>query len=145
MVTRSTLIYLSEREGLKEFATKFRPFKKLTTRFIAGETIKEPVDAIRQINAEGCTASFDHLNESVTRAEETQLRFASTFAFSQRLMSRESVQMFPSSSTSFVSRWIRNWLTRTHERLCSRPANVETLLRIDMEGIGCDAEDDRYL
>jgi proline dehydrogenase len=72
MVTRSALIYLSEHEGLKDFATKFRPFKKLTTRFVAGETIDQTVEAIRQINAEGCTASFDHLNESVTRVEETQ-------------------------------------------------------------------------
>ncbi|MGH9882648.1 MAG: proline dehydrogenase family protein [Pyrinomonadaceae bacterium] len=72
MVTRSSLIYLSEHEGLKDFATKFRLFKKLTTRFVAGETIGETVETIRQINAEGCTASFDHLNESVTSPEETQ-------------------------------------------------------------------------
>lgn len=71
MVTRSTLIYLSEREGLKEFATSFRPLKKLTTRFVAGENIPETVAAIRQINAGGAIASFDHLNESVTSAEET--------------------------------------------------------------------------
>jgi proline dehydrogenase len=71
MVTRSTLIYLSEREGLKEFATSFRPLKKLTTRFVAGENIPETIAAIRQINADGATASFDHLNESVTSAEET--------------------------------------------------------------------------
>jgi proline dehydrogenase len=71
MATRSALIYLSEREGLKDFATRFRPFKKLTTRFVAGETIAEAVEAIRQINVEGCTASFDHLNESVSSAPET--------------------------------------------------------------------------
>lgn len=72
MVTKSALIYLSEREGLKDFATKFSPFKKLTTRFVAGETLEETVEAIRQINADGCTASFDHLNESVANPEEAQ-------------------------------------------------------------------------
>jgi len=71
MVTRSALIYLSQREGLKEFAARFRLFKKLTSRFVAGETIDEAVEAIRQINADGCTASFDHLNESVVSAAET--------------------------------------------------------------------------
>lgn len=71
MVTRSALIYLSERRGLKDFATSFRPFKKLTTRFVAGQTIAETVAAIRQINADGASASFDHLNESVSRSEET--------------------------------------------------------------------------
>ena len=70
MVTRSLLLYLSEREGLKDFAARFAPFKKLTTRFVAGENIEEAIAAIRHINERGCTASFDHLNESVTDAKE---------------------------------------------------------------------------
>jgi proline dehydrogenase len=71
MVTRNALIYLSQREGLKQFATRFSLFKKLTTRFVAGETIAEAIDAIRLMNADGCTASFDHLNESITSGAET--------------------------------------------------------------------------
>jgi proline dehydrogenase len=70
MVTRSALIWLSGQEGLKDFATRFSFFKKLTTRFVAGETIDEVVPYIREINAENCTASFDHLNESVDNAGE---------------------------------------------------------------------------
>lgn len=72
MVTRSALIYLSRQEGLKEFAANFRLFKKLTTRFVAGETIDEALAAIRELNAEGCTASFDHLNESVANPAEAE-------------------------------------------------------------------------
>lgn len=71
MLTRSALIYLSRQEGLKEFAARFGLFKKLTTRFIAGETTDEAVAAIREINARGCSASFDHLNESVSSVEAT--------------------------------------------------------------------------
>jgi proline dehydrogenase len=70
MITRSALIYLSRQEGLKDFATRFRPFKKLTTRFVAGETIDEAIPFIREINAEGGSASFDHLNEAVANASE---------------------------------------------------------------------------
>ncbi|MGZ8846639.1 MAG: proline dehydrogenase family protein [Pyrinomonadaceae bacterium] len=72
MLTRSTLIYLSRQEGLKDFATRFSLFKKLTTRFIAGETTDEAIAAIREINSRGCSASFDHLNESVNSASETE-------------------------------------------------------------------------
>src|SRR5215213_11095187 len=68
MVARSALLYLARREGLKDFATRFAPFKKMTTRFVAGEDIKTTVNAIRQLNAIGCTATFDHLNEGVTSA-----------------------------------------------------------------------------
>jgi proline dehydrogenase len=72
MITRSALIYLSQHEGLKDFATRFKTFKKVTTRFVAGENIDEAVEAIRKINTAGCSASFDHLNESVTSPEETK-------------------------------------------------------------------------
>jgi proline dehydrogenase len=72
MVTRSALIYLSRHEGLKDFAARFRLFKKLTTRFVAGENIEEAVAAIRELNADGCSASFDHLNESVANVSEAE-------------------------------------------------------------------------
>jgi proline dehydrogenase len=72
MLTRNALLYLSRREGLKDFATRFRLFKKMTTRFIAGEDIEEAIATIREINEKGPTASFDHLNESVANASETE-------------------------------------------------------------------------
>jgi len=72
MLTRSVLIYLSSQERLKEFATHFKLFKKLTTRFIAGENINEAIAAIRDLNVRGWSASFDHLNESVTSPVETE-------------------------------------------------------------------------
>ena len=72
MLTRNALIYLSRQEGLKEFAAKFGLFKRLTTRFVAGENIDQAVAAIRDLNTRGCTASFDHLNESVGSIEETE-------------------------------------------------------------------------
>ncbi len=72
MLTRSALIYLSRHEGLKDFAARFSLFKKLTTRFIAGEDIEEAIAAIREVNKRGCSASFDHLNESVGSIAETE-------------------------------------------------------------------------
>jgi proline dehydrogenase len=72
MLTRSALIYLSRQEGLKNFAARFGLFKKLTTRFIAGETIDQAVAAICEINAKGCSASFDHLNEGVQSVAGTE-------------------------------------------------------------------------
>jgi proline dehydrogenase len=72
MITRSALIWLSRQEGLKDYATRFRFFKKLTTRFVAGETIDEVIPFIRQLNSENATASFDHLNESVGSAAEAE-------------------------------------------------------------------------
>ena len=72
MITRSALIYLSRQEWLKDFAARFSLFKRLTTRFVAGETIDEAVAFIRELNAENCSASFDHLNESVANPAEAE-------------------------------------------------------------------------
>ncbi|HET6855314.1 MAG TPA: proline dehydrogenase family protein, partial [Pyrinomonadaceae bacterium] len=72
MISRNALIWLSRQEGLKDFAARFRYFKKITTRFVAGDTIDETIPIIRQLNAENCTASFDHLNESVGSAGEAE-------------------------------------------------------------------------
>ena len=73
MISRSTLIWLSRHEGLKDFAAQFPLFKRLTTRFVASETIDEVIPFIRELNAEGSKASFDHLNESVgSEAEATK-------------------------------------------------------------------------
>lgn len=72
MITRSALIWLSRHEGLKDFAARFNFFKKMTTRFVAGDTIDEVIPYIREINAENGTASFDHLNESVESAAEAE-------------------------------------------------------------------------
>ena len=70
MITRSALIWLSRRQGVKDFATHLPYFKKFTTRFVAGDTIDDVIPVIRELNNENCTASFDHLNESVSNIAE---------------------------------------------------------------------------
>ena len=72
MVARQTLLFLSRHEGLKDIATGFPAFKKMTTRFVAGEDLEQTVAAIRALNALGCTASFDHLNEDVSQVSATE-------------------------------------------------------------------------
>lgn len=76
MLTRSALLYLARQDKLKDFAARFAAFRKITARFIAGETADEAVAAIRELNASSCTASFDHLNESVNSVAETKAEVA---------------------------------------------------------------------
>jgi proline dehydrogenase len=71
-LSRSALLFLSRREGLKEVATRLGPLRALAGRFIAGETLEEAVEAVKALNAQGLMASFDHLNEAVRNEEETR-------------------------------------------------------------------------
>ena len=66
MITRTALLYLSRQHSLKDFFSRFDAFKRITRRFIAGENIDDAIVAIRELNALGIPASFDHLGESIT-------------------------------------------------------------------------------
>jgi proline dehydrogenase len=72
MITRTALLYLSKQHSLKDFFSRFDAFRRITRRFIAGETIEEAVEEIRRLNALGITASFDHLGESISSEAEAE-------------------------------------------------------------------------
>ncbi len=136
MLTRSALIYLSRQEGLKEFASKFGIFKKLTTRFIAGETIDEAIAAIREVNARGCTASFDHLNESVNSAGETEAEVTEYLDVlakidETRIKSNVSIKL-----TQFGLEIDPELAYQNARRVVSEAARRGNFVRIDMEGSG---------
>lgn len=72
MITRTALLYLSRRHGLKKVFAGLPGFKQITRRFIAGENIDDALEAIRELNALGITASFDHLGESISSEAEAE-------------------------------------------------------------------------
>ena len=134
MVARSTLLFLSRQEGLKDFATRFRPFKKLTTRFVAGENIEEAVAAILEINAFGATASFDHLNEGVTNAAET----AGEVREYQRVLTRIAETGIESNVsiklTQFGLEFDPELTYRNARAVVAEAARRGNFVRVDMEG-----------
>ncbi len=71
-LSRSALLFLSRREGLKDVATRLGPLRELASRFIAGETLEAAVEAVKGLNSQGLMASFDHLNEAVSNEAETR-------------------------------------------------------------------------
>src|SRR5439155_14951608 len=134
MLTRSALIYLSRQEGLKEFATRFSLFKKLTTRFIAGETTDEAVAAIREINERGCSASFDHLNESVsnvaaTEAEVQEYLHVLELIEGKKINSNVSIKL-----TQFGLEIDPELAYQNARRVVEDAAGRGNFVRVDMEG-----------
>jgi len=134
MLTRSALIYLSRQEWLKEFAARFRLFKKLTTRFIAGETIDEAVDAIREINARGCTASFDHLNESVNSAAATADEVREYLDVLARIDETGIKSNVSIKLTQFGLEIDSELAYRNARRIVEEAVRRQNFVRVDMEG-----------
>lgn len=136
MITRNALLWLSRQEGLKDFATSFSYFKKLTTRFVAGDNIEETIPYIRQINSENCTASFDHLNESVVSAAEADrevteyLNILKTID-QQRMTSNVSIKL-----TQFGLGLDPEIAYRNARRVVEEAQRLGNFVRVDMEDSG---------
>ncbi len=133
MVTRSALIYLSRQEGLKDFATRFRPFKKLTTRFVAGETIEEALERIRELNSEDCTASFDHLNESVISAKEAEAEVREYLSILARIEETGIRSNVSIKLTQFGLEIDPELAYKNAHRVVDEAARRKNFVRIDME------------
>ena len=134
MLTRSALIYLSRQEGLKEFAARFKLFKKITTRFIAGETIEQAINAIKEINSRGCSASFDHLNESVNNVAATEAEVREYLNVLARIDETGIDSNVSIKLTQFGLEIDPDLAYRNARQIVAEAARRSNFCRIDMEG-----------
>ncbi|MCZ6760788.1 MAG: proline dehydrogenase family protein [Gemmatimonadetes bacterium] len=67
---RSSLLWLSERNGVFDFVKGNSVARKMASRFVAGETPDTAIEAVTEINSTNLAASLDLLGESVTNEQE---------------------------------------------------------------------------
>ena len=67
---RSLLLFLSSQRRLRRWVETSQLGRKLSSRFVAGETLDDALRVSRRINSEGITLTLDHLGESVTSLDE---------------------------------------------------------------------------
>lgn len=67
---RQSLLWLSEQQGVFNFVRTNSLARKFASRFVAGETVAQAVDAALELQRHGLTASLDLLGESVSREAE---------------------------------------------------------------------------
>ncbi|MGW8281759.1 MAG: proline dehydrogenase family protein [Gemmatimonadota bacterium] len=75
---RQTLLFLSEREDLKNVLMKLPFSRQAARRFVAGETSAEALAAARELNDAGFRVTLDLLGESVNERGEAE---AATMAY----------------------------------------------------------------
>ncbi len=67
---RTLFIGLSHSEILRKFSAKNRFAKKTARRFVAGETLKEGIEAAKVLNSSGIDVTMDFLGENTKNEEE---------------------------------------------------------------------------
>ncbi len=69
-VLRDLLLLMSTNSVVRNFVVGFPLSRRVTRRFVAGETLEEAIQVVKKLNARGLEVTFDHLGEAVnTQAE----------------------------------------------------------------------------
>lgn len=69
---RATFIALSENRSLRQIAERSSIGQRVSSRFVAGTTVEEALEATKATNALGMSVSLDNLGENVTNADEAR-------------------------------------------------------------------------
>jgi proline dehydrogenase len=131
---RQGLLWLSERQGVFNFVRRNGLARKFASRFVAGESIDQGVEAARELARRGITASLDLLGESVSAEAEA------VAARDQYL--RMLDRMAASGAEVNVSVKLTQMGLDIAEELClanmtailERAAALQGFVRLDMEG-----------
>lgn len=67
---RAILFYLSKATWARRLVTEWRFARTAASRFIAGDTLDEALETIRNLNDKGLFVTIDHLGENVFTTEE---------------------------------------------------------------------------
>jgi proline dehydrogenase len=67
---RAFFLFLSRQKHLRRWMETSPLAQRLSTRFVAGETLEQAISVARKLNAEGIKVTLDHLGESVTSLQE---------------------------------------------------------------------------
>ena len=67
---RGLFLYLSRRPALRRWMEAWPPSRKVTRRFVAGDTLEEALAVCEQLQRGGVFSTLDHLGENVKTLEE---------------------------------------------------------------------------
>jgi proline dehydrogenase len=130
---RSTLLKLSESKGFAHWVTTNGSTRRMSHRFVAGETLDEAIQAARQCNDAGMMVSLDYLGENVGTTADAQKARDAYFGIFDRIakeklaanVSCKLTQLGLDLSVEFAEGLVLS--------IAERAAAYDSFLRIDME------------
>ena len=131
---RRTILYLARQPRIFAFVRDNTLAKRFASRFVAGETIDDAVRAVRELNAQGITATMDLLGESVTRAEEATVVADEYLRLLDR-MQAEQLQANVSVKLTAMGQDISDVVCLANiGGVLERAKTCDSFVRLDMEG-----------
>ena len=130
---RGSLLHASENQALAHWLTHHPLGRQVASRFVAGESIEQALDAVAALARTGITATLDHLGETVRDAPQAEAATLAELDLLQRLaplgpacnLSLKLTQLGLDISPSLAE---QNLL-----RVLARAGEVDQFVRLDME------------
>ena len=131
---RSILLKLSESQAVAHWVTTNATTRRMSHRFVAGETLDEALQAARECNDRGMHATLDYLGENVSTAADAQKARDAYLEIFDRIaqerlhanVSCKLTQLGLDVSPEFCEGLVLS--------IAERAAAYDSFLRIDMEG-----------
>jgi proline dehydrogenase len=133
MISRAALLYLSQHHEFKDFFSKLPGFKQVTRRFIAGENIDDAIEAVRELNQRGITATFDHLGESTTSEAEADADVREYLRVLDRIEATGVDSNISIKLTQLGLDIDQEYCLRNMRRIVEAAKRHDNFVRIDME------------
>lgn len=131
---RSLLILMSKSAWLKKVVMHWRPARKASQRFIAGETLEQAIEVVRKLNLTGINATLDQLGENTTSVEGALQSTQDVLAIIDAIVENR-VRSNVSVKLSQIGLSLDNALCEDNLKKILDHAKTKGLfVRIDMEG-----------
>jgi proline dehydrogenase len=131
---RAFFIALSESRILRAIAERSRLGRTLSSRFVAGMTVSDALQATAQTNSRGMTVSVDNLGENVTNTEEARESAKLYHELLDEIAARK-LDANVSLKLTHMGLDVDENLARTIvTELVQHAARLGSFVRVDMEG-----------
>lgn len=132
-ILRDAFLALSTNSTARNFVIGFPLSRKITRRFVAGETLADAINAVQQLNAAGLLATLDHLGESVANAADAR-RAKDDYLAALDAIQQHNLQSHVSVKLTHMGLDIDPELCLDNMRqIVGKAQTIGTKTRIDME------------
>jgi proline dehydrogenase len=131
---RSTLLKLSNSKGLAHWVTSNGTTRRMSHRFVAGETLDEAIETARECNRAGMMVSLDCLGENVATTADAQ-KVRDTYLQIFDRIAQEKLHANVSCKLTQLGLDINSdFCQGLVVSLTERAVGFDNFLRVDMEG-----------
>jgi proline dehydrogenase len=132
-MTRNFFLYLSHQQRLRRWMETSPVARKLTRRFIAGETLDDALKVSVELQTQGILTALDHLGENVTSLDEARASVDAYLVALDQIRARGLPATVSLKATQFGMDVSETACFDNVLRVAARATSIGSRVEIDME------------